>query len=189
MRSMNITGTVISFLYRQPLWVVAVMMLAWILLWTGLMVSVSGRKKLTRISKAPLVLNGILLLVSLYMIFRMTLYNRKPYTDLYDFRPLSVLWGVRKPGDYWQVMFFNVLLFLPLGTSLPYCLSRKQGKPVLLSIVLIFLLSVIIETIQLLFGTGVCETDDVLCNTAGGCMGTLSYVIYKEFIKLKNRTA
>lgn len=59
----------------------------------------------------------------------------------------------------------NIWLFIPLGAILFHLYPKK--------IVLLIpaALSVLIEGMQLLTGTGYCEADDVICNSLGGCIG------------------
>lgn len=59
----------------------------------------------------------------------------------------------------------NIWLFIPLGAILYKIIPHK-------SILLIpLLISVIIEIIQYIEGTGMCDLDDVICNSLGGCIG------------------
>lgn len=64
----------------------------------------------------------------------------------------------------------NVLWFLPLGMLLPRLWPRRfaSGWAVLAAAAL---LSVSIEMLQWLFGSGVSDVDDVLFNAAGGWLG------------------
>ena len=116
----------------------------------------------------------------------MTLLTRQPFTNEYDLHPVSILWGVQKPADYWQGILLNVLLFLPLGTALPYCLNSIVRKNVAWTILLCFVLSAGIECVQLIFSLGFFEMDDILCNTVGGAFGAVSFLLYTKMKRLKN---
>jgi glycopeptide antibiotics resistance protein len=63
----------------------------------------------------------------------------------------------------------NFLLFLPMGFCLP-CMSQNAKKlpRLLLSI---FLLVLLIETLQLVFRVGSFDVDDILLNVAGSAVG------------------
>ena len=81
----------------------------------------------------------------------------------------------------------NMLLFLPLGLSLPFALPQKWKCKALLSAVAGFLLSVGVEAIQYFFRIGDCETDDVLMNTLGMLIGTSSFGIVCLVQKTRKR--
>ncbi len=185
---MDFGEKIISFLYHLPLYAIILGMILWVFIWMGIMLglSIQTEQRITRC--IYLILNWALLIMGLYAILRMTMINRKPYTVMYEFHPFSILWGIKKPADYWQVMLLNVLLFFPMGTALPYCLKQIMKKPVIMSIIFILLLSIFIELTQLVFNTGVFETDDIICNTVGGALGTLSYILYIRLLKRKDST-
>ena len=79
--------------------------------------------------------------------------------------------------EFYRTMFMNVLLFLPLGLSLPFALSEKMKHKVLISILCGLILSVLVEVLQYVFRLGRCETDDVLMNTLGVLIGVTSYLL------------
>ncbi|MFR3727915.1 VanZ family protein [Lacrimispora sp.] len=68
----------------------------------------------------------------------------------------------------------NIAGFMPFGFFLPVISrrSRRFFNTVLLS----FLFSLTIETIQLVFKVGSFDVDDMILNTAGGILG---YILYK----------
>lgn len=70
----------------------------------------------------------------------------------------------------------NIILFVPLGLSLPYCFPTKFKCKVLRSIISAFVFSLIIEIVQYKFAIGFAETDDVIMNTLGTVIGTGAYV-------------
>ncbi len=92
----------------------------------------------------------------------------------------------------------NILLFVPFGFFTPvffyYIIpeskfnSLKDGpfiKPVY-TVILGFLLSLIIETVQLVFSIGVFEIDDLIKNTLGALLG---FFVFKKLISVKFKTA
>ena len=77
----------------------------------------------------------------------------------------------------------NIWLFIPLGTGL---YRSFQKKWVLL---VPFVMSVAIETIQYITGLGIAEFDDVFGNTMGGWIGVLvAWTWLSRKMSLKNRT-
>ena len=69
----------------------------------------------------------------------------------------------------WANVLLNVALFGPLGFLLPL-LGRKFRKWQL-TVPVCFGVSLLIELVQLAIGRGVCDVDDLFCNTLGGAMG------------------
>lgn len=71
-------------------------------------------------------------------------------------------------------IFGNILAFAPFGFIVPL-INKKHIKACKI-IVLSFLFSLTIETIQLIFKVGTFDVDDMLLNTLGGLLG---YIVYK----------
>ena len=63
----------------------------------------------------------------------------------------------------------NVIWFIPMGC---YFVQRKK-LPVLQTVLIGFLVSLLIETLQYVLGTGVSELDDLILNTFGCMTGAL----------------
>ena len=80
-------------------------------------------------------------------------------------------------------LFGNVFVFSPFGFIVPV-ISRKS-RVVMKMLILTFMLSFCIETIQLLCRVGSFDVDDLLLNTLGGLIG---YAIFKilDVIRKKN---
>ena len=71
----------------------------------------------------------------------------------------------------------NIWLFIPLGAIL----YRLYPNRIILMIP--FIISVLVEIIQLFSRTGFCEMDDIICNTLGGIVG---YAMGKKTLDFKN---
>lgn len=69
----------------------------------------------------------------------------------------------------------NVIGFIPLGFLLP--IIRQKKKFSFISVIFVFLFSLTIEGIQLIFRIGVFDVDDLLLNTLGGFIGYVSYLL------------
>lgn len=81
---------------------------------------------------------------------------------------LQLLWSYRqvfKDDKVLADILRNIWMFIPLGTILHMIYPRKTVLfiPVILSI--------LIETIQFITGTGLCELDDVISNSTGSMIG------------------
>ena len=81
-------------------------------------------------------------------------------------------------------MFWNIVLFVPIGVLLMMVFSFKQKW--IVSIAVSFFLSVVIEIIQLIFHRGLFEFDDMVHNTFGGAIGVaLYFIVISTFKYLK----
>ena len=93
---------------------------------------------------------------------------------------ISFLEAQYQPEIY-RSMFMNVFLFFPMGLTLPYALPEKWNRKAFITILCSMTLSIIIEYLQYHYHLGRAETDDVLCNTLGAIIGTLSYTLSRKF--------
>ncbi|MFV0241187.1 MAG: VanZ family protein [Lacrimispora sphenoides] len=66
----------------------------------------------------------------------------------------------------------NVAIFVPFGIYLPLF---KNDKRVMTNLLFIFLVSLLVEIVQGLFGIGASDIDDVILNCLGGWIGILGY--------------
>lgn len=92
-------------------------------------------------------------------------------------KPFRFLQEARTQPELYRSMLMNVFLFFPLGLTLPYALPEKWNRKALISILFAMVLSIGIEFTQYYFHLGRAETDDVICNTLGCAIGTLSFCI------------
>lgn len=123
----------------------------------------------------------ILLSEIVFLIICHTLVFRIATTSIeYKFNPFWALlrFTSADPEIFWQTGL-NIFMFIPIGLFL--CLSFRQLKWWhILSIGLIFSMS--IELMQLVLHRGLCESADVICNSAGSLFG---YGCVKAFKKEK----
>lgn len=64
----------------------------------------------------------------------------------------------------------NIIWFVPLGMYVRY---RKPQAGIMRAVIFGLLLSLCIEIMQYLFGTGISELDDLILNTFGAALGAL----------------
>jgi glycopeptide antibiotics resistance protein len=69
----------------------------------------------------------------------------------------------------------NAVIYVPLGIYLALLLKPRHRLAVSFSIV--FFSSVLFELIQLVTGFGGCDGTDLFCNTCGGILGYLLFVL------------
>ena len=81
-------------------------------------------------------------------------------------------------SDRYNTVVANMLLFLPIGLSMPFVISTIKMirvKPIKYTIIIACLFSIGIELSQYIFSLGLCETDDVIFNTLGAAGGTCAF--------------
>ncbi len=123
-------------------------------------------------------------LVACVVIVCATLLNRKADNFDIELRPFYTFVLALEQVEYYRTFFMNALLFVPLGLSMPYVLSKRAYKRnVFITIAFAAVLSAGIEFLQYYYHLGRCETDDVIANTLGAAVGTLSYCLYMRILK------
>ncbi|MER2001739.1 MAG: VanZ family protein [Carnobacterium inhibens] len=84
--------------------------------------------------------------------------------------------------DYYYNLYGNIIWFIPMGFGAAYLMKRNHF--VLRSLLIGIAVSVLIESLQFIFYTGVSDIDDVIFNTIGTIIGIglfkISHWIYKK---------
>ena len=94
--------------------------------------------------------------------------NLVPFADL-----VNVFIADKRAFIY--LFFGNILWFVPFG----FLMKRVTNMTTAKIILLVFLLSLCIETMQFIFGVGIFEIDDLLLNTVGVLLGTVLFIKWK----------
>lgn len=157
-------------------------MILLIILWSAM--SVGIQKKLGKPSLWKLI-NILSVIGILGIIGITTLSSRSGSGSELILIPFHSFVEARIQPELYRSMLMNVFLFFPLGLSLPYALPEKWKQKALISIFFAMALSIGIEFLQYHFHLGRAETDDVICNTLGCAIGTLSYCISEYFTRRK----
>lgn len=130
--------------------------------------------------------------VALCFIYQVTFYNRESGSRnrivLESFGQLIGKNGYLNLKAFFY-MLFNILLFVPVGIIVG---MMKVGYPVWKKLIIVtstsFLISLVVEFSQLITKRGYFETEDLICNTAGGLLGGVFISIICVFIeKMKKR--
>lgn len=82
---------------------------------------------------------------------------------------------VARPNDLAQ-FYLNVVVFIPIGYLFPYAFRWFRAGVRIRPVVFSFLLSLLIENIQLISQRGMYDFDDIISNTLGGWIGQLMYI-------------
>lgn len=115
----------------------------------------------------------VILLLCSTVIFRIVHQGRE-----FDYTPF---WSYSKQ-ELWNENIMNVAVFVPIGVLLFFILKTQmsQAKVFLMVFFVGLGLSVLIETLQLIFMKGFSEIDDVIHNTLGCLLGYSFCLIIKK---------
>ena len=148
---MDFAGTLLNEYNSLPaywwLWLIVVALVVWL---------IDGRK----ITPRPLLAAYIL------FILMETVIGRESDVGRVELVPF---WSYSHPELKMEIVL-NYILFIPLGCLLYLCFGEKFGLRVVLAG---FLISAMVELIQLLFNIGLFEFDDMIGNTVGCLIGAV----------------
>ena len=137
--------------------------------------------KLKKLSPSELMIKVLCIftmLLYLYCVMNITLIDRIPGMRRHVFRPLWEVSSMLRSGNYtyWTGQIIgNIMMLLPLGFMLPILSEKLRSiKAVAISG---FILSIFIELTQYYTGRGLFESDDILHNIIGACIGYIVYII------------
>ena len=126
----------------------------------------------------------IFMLFTVFLILYITIFARNVGIYKTILIPFGFFIEARRQPEFIRTFFMNILFFVPLGLSFPYVLSKKAYKRnVFITVGFAAVLSAGIEFLQYYYHLGRCETDDVIANTLGAAVGTLSYLLYMKILK------
>ena len=140
--------------------------------------------KLKRFSRSELFIKGLCLFTMalyLYCVFSITLIDRTAGMRRHIFRPMWELSSMLQSGNYtyWSGQIGgNLIMLLPLGFLLPIISDRFRN--IRTAAVTGFVFSLFIEFSQYYTGRGLFESDDLIHNTLGACIGCIMYVFVFE---------
>lgn len=100
--------------------------------------------------------------------------------NLHLFRAWREAWNNFSTKN-WANVLLNIAMFMPLGFLLP--LMWKKFRKWYVTIPVGFTTSLAIELLQLAISRGICDVDDLFCNTLGAAMG---YFVIMAFLSLFN---
>ena len=168
-------------IYTMPLYKVCLVMVLLLVLWAYY------RAYLPK--KLFTAMNLCLLVTSVFAVLYLTVFSRKVGTYDVVLVPFSALSEAKKEPERYRSMLMNVFLFFPLGMACANAFSdkMKMRRRVILTVVIGFALSTAVEYIQYRFSLGMAETDDVICNTLGAIVGSLSVTLADFLAKHKRK--
>ena len=82
-----------------------------------------------------------------------------------------------RPEDLIQ-FYLNIIVFVPFGYLLPYAFRWFRERVRLRPVLVCFLMSFVVENLQLITRRGLYDLDDIISNTIGGFIGELLYIAF-----------
>ena len=159
-------------IYIQPLHRIVIFMILAAALWGYL-----GNRK--QDSRRWRIINAVILAGIVATIFYMTVYTRQEGTAEAVLVPFQSFRDAKTQPELYRTMLMTVLLFFPIGLTMPFVL-RKRKLSVPVTVIAAFLLSALIEYLQYRYRLGRCEVDDVIMNTLGALAGCAAYWISRN---------
>src|SRR5699024_8556882 len=129
-----------------------------------------------------LILFVLYLILLIYFLFFAEEMGRNPQMRQGYSYNLTLFKEIRRSYEHREIIgyralflniFGNVLAFMPFGFFLP--MIWKRTDRLFLTAVFSFLMSLCVETVQLVSRVGSFDVDDLLLNTIGGVLGFLAY--------------
>lgn len=117
--------------------------------------------------------------------FGRTVGTREYHYNLTLFKEIKRFWTYRHTLGFAAVfsnLIGNIIGFMPFGFSMP--IHVKRTNRLLTISLLTFILSLMIETTQLIYKVGSFDVDDLVLNTIGGMLG---YLLYRVTIYINGR--
>lgn len=165
----------ITQLYELPLFVYFAMIFAAVVIWTALSCKIKN-KKLWR------GLNAVALFGTLVAIVFATLALRD-YKDVgYSLVPFYSVQLAKEAPDIYSEVALNSIMFLPVGLTMPFVFNEKVRHPALASVLFSVAFSALIEVCQYTLRLGYAEIDDVIFNTIGAAVGTVSFLFTNRML-------
>lgn len=163
--------------YAFPLKSVYCIIILFIIIWTVLEWLLSNQRG--KICLGWRYVNIVLCVFSLSLIVKMTLWGRTVGNREVELLPFYTIYTIPYNNEAIRTMVMNVVLFFPLGLTMPVVLGRLKNVKCkwLLCIVIGFVISASVEIIQYYFCIGRAETDDVICNTLGCLLGVMPNIL------------
>lgn len=169
-----------TLLHYEPLGWLILESAVMFVIWTVAMILLRGKpKRATAI--AGVVVSVLLIILNTLVRHSM---DEEIRVHLVPFSSFSMVAEI--PGIY-RSMQLNIILFMPFGMSLPFILPEKLRLKPLITVCIALMISVTIEVCQYIFNIGMSEIDDVIMNTLGAAIGTLSYLLVSLILKKLNK--
>lgn len=164
----------LSKMYEIPSYIYFIMILTAIVAWAFL-------DKRYQQKRHWRVINQALFFLALAAILTITILVRGVQeTDVY-LNPLHVFKLAKQFPDVYNQMVLNIVLFLPIGLTLPFAFKFKYTVTITVLFSLVY--SLFIEYLQYFLQRGYFDTSDLILNVFGASLGVLASVISHKVLK------
>ena len=135
------------------------------------------------------VINAVVFSLSTAVILYATILTRTPGNYEVILTPFATFTAARQQPELYREMLMNVFLFFPLGLTLSNALPRRWHRwgRIVLTTLVGCAISAGIEYAQYCYALGTAEADDVICNTLGTFIGSISLLIARAIEKSRER--
>ena len=158
-------------IYIQPLWLIVLLIILIPCLWHFLAMLIMKYQ-----NKLWCAINIVVLFLSTTVILYITLFGRHSTIKEIVSIPFYSFVEAQQQPEMYRTMLMNVFLFVPLGMSLPFVLPVRWKHTMIITVLLAFILSVGIESLQYILSIGRCEVDDVIMNMLGAFIGSCAFL-------------
>lgn len=173
--------------YALPLYCIFISSMLALIIWNILYICLKVRFSKTLNLFAYL--NKILSIISIFVIIYITILSRKSCIQEIEMIPFHSFIKAKIQPELYRSMFMNIVLFFPIGIFMPFSFKIRSYKNIFYTLIFALAFSISIETLQYIFSLGYCEIDDVIMNSIGVALGTLSFLISKFIEKKVNACA
>lgn len=165
---------VYQLIYGKPLSSIVAVIIASVFVW-GIAGALARKNR--NVQRWWKTVNVCLMAMFAVFLVYFTVVSRQANGSELQLIPFHSFIEARIQPELYRTMLMNVFLFVPMGLTLPFALPEKTDHKALVSVLCAMLTSTMVEFLQYVFHLGRAETDDVLCNTLGAAVGTLSFAL------------
>ena len=171
----------LHYIYCRPIIVIVLFMVIAVIAWSALPSRITAKYWHRE--------NFVLTLLMTAAIIYATILNRSESETELILMPFAAFSAAKQQPELYREMLMNVFLFFPMGLTLSNALPCRWRTSTRIAVTVFVgcMLSVVIEFIQYRFALGTAETDDVICNTLGTFIGSLSLLTALVVEKLKEK--
>lgn len=173
----------LEYIYSRRLVSVWIIIILMVFVWAGTNACSKSRESGMKTMRS---INLLLFVIQILAVLYITVISRKTGIREFCIVPLYSFVIAKIESEVYRAMLMNVLLFVPLGLTMPYILKGTYKKRLLVLIMNIFFFSAGIEITQYIFGLGKAEVDDVICNVIGAIIGSMAYLISEKLTKMRD---
>lgn len=168
---------IFQYIYTRPLNIIILVMIMGVGIWCLLNRWIKYKFSNSNVCKNINLFGTVSIIIT---IICSTVIIRGEGTEEVILIPFHFFYEAQNQPELYRSMFMNIFLFFPLGLTLPFALPEKWNRRALITILFSMVLSITIEYLQYHYHLGRAETDDVICNTLGAIIGTLSYTLSRK---------